>query len=448
MLELGIIHNGASDLPMVRNAAGMVLPQGTLADMHASNQRGVVNQLQQGILAEKLGYDYFWMTEHHFCPEGLEFSPNPLLLQAAIASRTSRIRLGQMANIISQWHPIRFAEQAAMLDVISNGRLECGIGRGYEPREVEVFGRTYGTTAQDQERNRASFEESLEIILRAWTQSSFSHHGENFSLPPNYTKWHHAQTMALFSRPDYGRTLEQVLHVGKPDLYSSGGPVQASTTVLKELSVFPQPLQKPHPQLWMPLTSERSMRWAAANGVNGTCLADPTWRLKHNCQQYFDECEKRNWPDRLGRGKFKFGWDSERKRGMAVARQVHILKDPKDAKELERVALGIELMWCFYGPFGFAPLLSRPGEMLGYDTKITFDMVNERGVVLVGTAEQVAEKIIQLKKELGFDDFLFIAYFDKGGFSGAEIEEQMQLFSDHVAPILRSELGGSPSASV
>jgi alkanesulfonate monooxygenase SsuD/methylene tetrahydromethanopterin reductase-like flavin-dependent oxidoreductase (luciferase family) len=248
----------------------VIVNDGTLTDVQRSNQRVLVNQIRQGILAERLGFDYFFMTEHHFQPEGAEFSPNPLLTETAIAAHTKRIRLGQAANILTWWHPIRLAEQAAMLDVISGGRLEFGIGRGYQPRENETFGKPYGATVQDQERNRAYYEEAYEIIIKAWTEGSFSHHGEFHSIPPHYTKWNHKQTIAYFSRPGRGRTLEEVLRLGPPDLYAAGNPVQATTTVLKEISLFPQPLQKPYPQIWEPLTSERSIRWAAQRGINPT----------------------------------------------------------------------------------------------------------------------------------------------------------------------------------
>ena len=119
---------------------------GDLAATHTSAQRTIVNQVRQGILAEQLGFDYWFQTEHHFQPEGAELSPNPLLSEGAIASRTRRIRLGQAANIVSWWHPIRIAEQAAMLDVISGGRPEFGIGRGYQPREkiMPVLHREFG----------------------------------------------------------------------------------------------------------------------------------------------------------------------------------------------------------------------------------------------------------------------------------------------------------------
>jgi len=118
MLEIGIFHNGASDLPCVRTKSGVVINEGNLAEVHESNQRVLVNQVRQGILADRLGFNYFFMTEHHFQPEGAEFSPNPLLAETAVAAHTKRIRLGQAANIITWWHPVRIAEQAAMLDVL------------------------------------------------------------------------------------------------------------------------------------------------------------------------------------------------------------------------------------------------------------------------------------------------------------------------------------------
>ena len=145
--------------------------------------------------------------------------------------------------------PVRLAEQIATLDVISGGRVECGIGRGYQPRENETLGRPYRSTIQDQERNRKSFEEAVAILKKCWTEPSFSHHGENFSMPPTYTKWNHKQTIAYFQMDKVERRLEDVLSLGDPDMYSAGNPVQATTTTLKELQVFPQPIQKPHPAI-------------------------------------------------------------------------------------------------------------------------------------------------------------------------------------------------------
>ena len=113
MLEIGVFHNGASSLPVVTTKDGVAVNDGSLAEVHRAAQETLVNQVRQGILAEKLGFQSFWLTEHHFQPEGAEMSPNPLMVQMAIAAQTKKIRLGQCANIVVWHHPVRLAEQIA-----------------------------------------------------------------------------------------------------------------------------------------------------------------------------------------------------------------------------------------------------------------------------------------------------------------------------------------------
>jgi alkanesulfonate monooxygenase SsuD/methylene tetrahydromethanopterin reductase-like flavin-dependent oxidoreductase (luciferase family) len=304
MIEIGIFDNGAPDLPLVRTRDNIVVNDGTLREVHEAAQRSLIHQVRRGVLAERLGVDGFWLTEHHLPSAGPEMSPNPLSVQMDIAARTKRIRLGQCANIVVWWHPVRFAEQLAALDVLSGGRVECGIGRGYQPRENEVFGRVYNSTIQDQERNRKAYQEAVELIMQCWMQPSISHHGENFSVPPTYTKWNHKSTMAYYGLEKVERSVEDVLAIGPPDMYAAGNPVQATTTTLKEISVFPQPLQKPHPQLWEPLTSPRSIDWAAKHGVNGVFVVEPNDRLRRNIELYYQAAAKYNWPDFRNQGAF------------------------------------------------------------------------------------------------------------------------------------------------
>jgi len=78
MLEIGLFHNGASSLPIVTGKDGVTFNDGSLKEVHRAAQETLVNQVRQGILAEKLGFQSFWMTEHHFQPEGAEMSPNPV----------------------------------------------------------------------------------------------------------------------------------------------------------------------------------------------------------------------------------------------------------------------------------------------------------------------------------------------------------------------------------
>ena len=448
MIEVGVFHNGASDLP-VTEVNGISVNKGSLQDVHEGAQRTIVSQVRQGILADKLGFDYWFQTEHHFQPEGAELSPNPLASCMAIATNTKRIRLGQAANIITWHHPVRIAELAGMLDCISGGRLEFGMGRGYQPRENEVFGKPFGSTIQDQERNRVAFEEAYDIIIKCWTEQSFSHLGEFFSIPPRYTKWNHSQTMAYFSMEGVGRSVEDILKLGAPDMYSGGNPVQATTTTLKEIQVFPQPLQKPYPQMWEPLTSPRSIKFCAERGVNGYFIVEPNSRLKNNIDLYYSEAEKAGWPDRLDRGQFKYGWDAEKKRGIVTCRYICPLLPGQDReKELKRFKEALEVQWGYYGPFGFASVLAE-GDEEPYDPsmKVTGDMLLEKEVAIFGTPEEIIEKIMRVKDSCGYEDFMFHTWFEKSGYGGKEIEEQMEYFAEKCLPELRRLCGGSPAPS-
>src|SRR6202049_885299 len=164
MLEIGLFSNGASSLPVVTTKDGVTFNDGSLPEVHRAAQETLVNQVRQGILAEKLGFQSFWLTEHYFQPEGAEMSPNPLMVQMSVAAHTKRIRLGQAANIIVWHHPVRLAEQIALLDVISGGGVECGIGPGYQPRATGQAGRPYGSTNHDPGGKRKGVEEASTTI--------------------------------------------------------------------------------------------------------------------------------------------------------------------------------------------------------------------------------------------------------------------------------------------
>ena len=439
MLDCFAHHNGALDLPVRRTANGVVTVDGTLADTQASAHRVLMNQVRHGILAEELGYAGWAMTEHHFSVEGAEYSPNPLLVQTAVAAHTKRIRLMQIANIITQHHPIRLAEQLAMLDVISGGRVEAGFGRGYQPREVEVFGWPAGGTVQDDERNRRFYEEVYEIILKAWTEPSFSYHGEYFSVPPRHTRWNHKQTIAYFGEPGADRALEDVLSLGGPAPHAI--PVLAASTTLREITVYPQPLQQPYPQIWQPVSSPRSLRHAAKMGANAA-IEVPNATAKEMIATYYEEAERLGWPDRQGRGEFRYGWDGERRRGLILNRMVHIAD--KGIGDMERAARGVEMQWDYYGPFGFTAGLTRPGETpIPHDTKVTQDLLIERNMALHGTKDFITQEILRCKEEAGYgEDFAIMLWFELAGFSGAEIEDQMICFAEEIMPVLERECGG------
>jgi alkanesulfonate monooxygenase SsuD/methylene tetrahydromethanopterin reductase-like flavin-dependent oxidoreductase (luciferase family) len=174
-----------------------------------------------------LGYDTFWMAEHHFQPEGTECIPNLLMMATHIAGVTRNIRIGCGFNIVPMWHPLRLAEDYAMADVLTGGRVTFGIGRGYHTREVETF----GAPLTDQDANRELFEEGVDIVFRAFNEERFSHKGKNYTLPPEV--------------PYRGYTL-------------------------KELTLVPRPMRLPV-ECWQPIQSgsDRAFDFMAKYGISG-----------------------------------------------------------------------------------------------------------------------------------------------------------------------------------
>src|SRR5205814_7263657 len=127
--------------------------------------------LEQIQLTERLGFDEAWFAEHHHSDYGMLASPN--LIVAALAHRTRRLRLGNLVNALPLHDPMRLAEECAMLDILTGGRLNVGLGRGV-PRDDVKHG-------LDQDAARARFDEGAEILLRALHGETFSHRGPTWS---------------------------------------------------------------------------------------------------------------------------------------------------------------------------------------------------------------------------------------------------------------------------
>jgi alkanesulfonate monooxygenase SsuD/methylene tetrahydromethanopterin reductase-like flavin-dependent oxidoreductase (luciferase family) len=130
------------------------------------------NELTQVEWSEELGFDEVWFTEHHFIDYGL--SVDPATLASAAASRTRRVRIGLAAAILPFHHPLRLAEQMALVDIISDGRLDVGVGRGNRPAEFAGY-------RVPQQESRERFDETVDVMQRGWTEERFSYHGRFFS---------------------------------------------------------------------------------------------------------------------------------------------------------------------------------------------------------------------------------------------------------------------------
>ena len=130
--------------------------------------------------SEELGFDAVWANEHHFHAYGGHI-PSPPVFLAALAQRTKRVRLGTSIIVMPLHNPIEIAEQMAMVDLMSGGRLELGVGRGFVVHDHETFGVPV-------EEGQMRTTEGLEVILKAWTGEPFSHHGKHFNYD-NLTVW-------------------------------------------------------------------------------------------------------------------------------------------------------------------------------------------------------------------------------------------------------------------
>ena len=143
------------------------LPEGA-AQNTAERYRELIAEAAE---ADVLGFDTVWLAEVHFAPR-FSVMPTPLMLLAAIAERTTRIRLGMAVNLMPLHHPIRLAEEVATLDVLSGGRVEFGAGRGAFPLNYRGYG-------VDMASSRELFEDGLATIKAAWTQKRVTLNGKN-----------------------------------------------------------------------------------------------------------------------------------------------------------------------------------------------------------------------------------------------------------------------------
>ena len=222
--EFGSIYAGHVDMDDV-GYAGTPVNERSFSDETLASVFPKSEAIVQ--LMDRLGYDSFWMAEHHFQTEGYECIPNLLLLNVHLAHLTKNIKLGCGFNIAPMWHPLRLAEDFGMADILSGGRIIFGLGRGYHTREVESF----GSPLMDQPANRELFEEQIEIIFKAFNQRSFSHHGKNYDIPP---------------------------------------PVPYRGYELEEITLVPRPVSRPV-ECWQPIQggTQRALDFMAKYGIKG-----------------------------------------------------------------------------------------------------------------------------------------------------------------------------------
>ena len=314
--------------------------------------RAMLDDLREQVVAcDQAGFHTVWLGEHHMGPEKMDQLPNPILLGADLASRTSRIRIGQACNCIPYWHPLRLAEDIAMLDQLCDGRVEVAFGKGTKPRDATAW----HPHADPREGAKAHelYVESLDIIRKAWTQEFFSHQGPNYTFPRPGTPWF-------------------------PHALGPEDPRWAKDGIVTHHSLQPKPVQQPHPPLWMVSDSDLSIQFAAENGMNAIVWQPPVETLKERFELY------------RGYRSAAEGRELARGEGMGLMRSVYVAPTMEEARrDAERGIMHL-YRWV-HPPRRGLGMFMRPGEEPTPDMQLDFDFLMDRNLI-VGSPEFVIAK--------------------------------------------------------
>jgi luciferase family oxidoreductase group 1 len=325
-----------------------------------SSQEIYARALEQAQAAESLGYRNVWLAEHHFSTYG--YVSRPLQLASYIAAKTAKIRVGTAVVVVPLHHPLVIAEEIATLDILSGGRLDVGLGRGYQRYEFERFGLKLDASGE-------RWEESIDILQRSFSGAPFSYQGKLFTIP--------------------------------------------------ETSLFPQPLQKPHPPLWVTAQSQYALEAAVRRGFNVLTggFGVPLERLAEFGQHF------RRATAEL---------PEARRPLVGVQRAVYVTKDAAEARDaVEQARWNMRVTLSLRNDYerverGKAIPVPAP-------TEPTLDELLDRYLV-IGTPDTVIRQIGRIREAVGISHFNCSFWF--GDMYQERVLRSMELFAREVMPAL------------
>ena len=339
--------------------------------------------------AERLGFDTFWATEHHFQHEGYEVIPNGILISTWIAARTERIRLGTMFNVVPQWNPLRLAEDFSTMHNLSGGRGVLGVGRGTVPREllhlnsdhVSVGSLDNPDQVADDSRNREWFEEAMEIVRRALRTERFSFSGKHFQLP-------------VPGIPDRGSTVS-------------------------DLTLIPRPI---YPfEIWQAVTSPPTVEYVPIVDHGAVFWNQHPSFIKRMWDRYGELHEQHHGP----------ALQAGDQRMLVVGVRI----EDTHEKAVASARNGHDEFWKFLGPYGWSRgFMGTDGRPVAPGLIPTLEQSMDQKMYLVGTAEHVAEQVQFYRDALGVENLTIFPHLI--GDSYKKAEEQMGRFMNEVMPLV------------
>jgi alkanesulfonate monooxygenase SsuD/methylene tetrahydromethanopterin reductase-like flavin-dependent oxidoreductase (luciferase family) len=329
---------------------------------------------------DDLGFDVLWTAEHHFQREGYEVFPNLIQLGLWLATQTRRLKFGCAFNILPMWHPIRMAEDYAMADIVTDGRVIMGVGRGYHTREVESF----GAPLLDTEKNRALFEEQLQLLLKCFNEPQFHHKGKFYEAPP---------------------------------------PVEYRGYTLKDITMVPRPKHLPV-DIWMPIASGKTIDMMAKYGLKAMVTLNGEKILDDVVRAYHDACVKHGRQKKLGEDMI---WGA----GVYLA--------DSEAEAIKKLEPAHDERFKWFAPFGFVRYADDQGRTWGSPgapasvPKLT-DGVKQKAW-FCGRPKDVIDGIRSVAaKYPGLENFM-IHWAE--GLGPKEFQEQLRWFAKDVMPALK-----------
>jgi alkanesulfonate monooxygenase SsuD/methylene tetrahydromethanopterin reductase-like flavin-dependent oxidoreductase (luciferase family) len=364
----------------------------------------VAEMRERALLCEEAGMEIFWLPEHHFSIWGRELLPNPLMMAADLAARTHRIRLGLGAAIIGFWHPLRLAEDLALLDHLSGGRLEIGVGRGNYGLEASNLNPL--ADPNKPVMNLKVFLETLEVLRKALSEERFSYKGEIYQFPAPGFKADKAHSV---NDPAY---------------------VDPDTGELAKLTIYPRPKQRPLPPMWQMVSEAHdAIRGAAALDMGVVMWRPSLNEIKLRARIYKEAHDA------------AFGRDIPLGAKTAVVRDTFVADSDSEARRIaEEACMGSLNFANWRGP----RIYLDPGESLAAETeaslkkRLSYEFVAPRSLFF-GSPDTVVDNIVQLAKETGIEHLVF-----KCGWPGLGHDETMRCLrrlSEEVLPQVRDRLG-------
>lgn len=334
--------------------------------------------LAQFELAEQLGYDSVWIAEHLFSTYGVVTSTQ--VLAAAIAQRTKTIRIGTAVVVIPFNHPLRTASDFALVDVLSHGRLDFGIGRAYQPHEFTGLG-------LPMEESRAMFEEGIDIVLKSWTNETVAYEGKYWTIP-------------------------------------------------QPVEMLPKPVQTPHPPVWQATVSPESFEQAARHGWHLQMATPFTYRTYR--EQWMEKLE-----ESLGHYEAtcsELGKDpKDAKRMVLLPFFCH--ENGDTAREI--FGQHVQWFYDKVTNNQLA-MQGQPSNVKGYELTMSegirtrgegylqFDKLYELGATICDDPDTCIDKLREYKKRFGVTDF--VLWSNIGGISHEHSDAAMRLAMERIIP--------------